>query len=163
MFKFRAYFFVLIFTLALLVPVASVYAQSSSNSSFWCLGGIFCNDSSSNSNSGSATNSGTNPATNSGTNPATNAGGLKNPLTGVNDLTTLLGKILDAVIAIGTVVVTIMLVYCGFLFVIAQGNEEKIRDARSALLWTVIGALVLLGAKVIQGVITATVASLGTS
>jgi heme/copper-type cytochrome/quinol oxidase subunit 2 len=90
-----------------------------------------------------------------------NGGGLTNPLGTTSDLQTLLGKVLDAVIAIGTVVVTIMLVYCGFLFVVARGNEEKIREARSALLWTVIGALVLLGAKAIQGIITTTTQSLG--
>jgi hypothetical protein len=82
-----------------------------------------------------------------------------NPLQST-DLQTLLGKVLDAVVAIGTVIVTIMLVYCGFLFVVAQGNDEKLREARSALLWTVIGALVLLGAKAIQGLITTTAQSL---
>jgi hypothetical protein len=85
--------------------------------------------------------------------------GLYNPLQS-NTLQDLLGKVLDGVIAIGTVVVTIMLVYCGFLFVVAQGAEEKIREARTALMWTVIGALVLLGAKVISGVISNTVGTL---
>ncbi len=86
-------------------------------------------------------------------------GTLCNPLQSAT-IQDLLGKVLDAVIAIGTVVVTIMLVYCGFLFVVAQGNEEKVRDARSALVWTVIGALILLGAKVISTIISATVATL---
>jgi len=87
-------------------------------------------------------------------------GGLTNPLGNTCTLDQLLGAVLNALIAIGTVVVTIMLVYCGFLFVAARGNEEKIRDARSALMWTVIGALVLLGAKVIAGIISATVQTL---
>lgn len=86
-------------------------------------------------------------------------GFLENPLS-VDTLPELLGAILDGIINIGVVVITIMLVYCGFLFVVAQGNEEKIRDARSALLWTIIGALILLGAKSIQLVISATVDTL---
>ena len=94
-----------------------------------------------------------------GTSNCGGGGALTNPLSSCT-IQDLLGKVLDAVIAIGTVVVTIMLVYCGFLFVVAQGNEEKIRDARSALVWTVIGALVLLGAKVIEGVISNTVGTL---
>ncbi len=49
-----------------------------------------------------------------------------------------------------------MLVYVGFLFVAAQGNEEKIRSARSALVWTLIGGLILLGATAISKVIQAT-------
>jgi hypothetical protein len=53
-----------------------------------------------------------------------------------------------------------MIVYVGFLFVAAQGNEEKIRSARSALVWTVIGGLILLGAKAIALVIEQTVSTL---
>jgi hypothetical protein len=68
-----------------------------------------------------------------------------------------LNKILDFVIKIGGVVVVLMLIYVGYLFVVAQGKEEKIREARSALLWTVIGALILLGSKAIAIGIEATV------
>lgn len=60
-----------------------------------------------------------------------------------------LNKILDFVIKIGAIVVVLMLVYVGYLFVAAQGKEEKIREARNALLWTVVGALILLGSKAI--------------
>ena len=53
-----------------------------------------------------------------------------------------------------------MIVYVGFLFVAARGNEEKIRSARDALMWTVIGGLILLGAEAISLVIQATVKTL---
>ena len=89
---------------------------------------------------------------------------ITNPLGGISDLPTLLNAILKFVATeLGPVIVTLMLVYCGFLFVVAQGNDEKLRDARTALLWTVIGALILLGAAALQSVITATVNGLGTS
>lgn len=68
---------------------------------------------------------------------------------------------MDFVIRIGTVVVILMIVYVGYLFVVARGNESKITEARKALLWTIIGALVLLGAKAISSGILATVQSLG--
>lgn len=42
-----------------------------------------------------------------------------------------------------------MMVFVGFKFVTAQGNETKISEAKNMLLWTVIGALILLGAKAI--------------
>jgi hypothetical protein len=51
-------------------------------------------------------------------------------------------------------------VYVGFQFVAAQGNEEKLRTARNALIWTIIGGAVLLGAEVIMRVIQATANSL---
>ncbi|MDO8514664.1 MAG: hypothetical protein Q7S50_03920, partial [bacterium] len=64
-------------------------------------------------------------------------------------LSSFLTSILRLVIQIGAVVVVLMLVYVGFLFVVAQGNESKLTTAKTALLWTVIGALVLLGAQAI--------------
>jgi|SRR3989344_1348012 len=66
-----------------------------------------------------------------------------------NCLMNFLNKILDFVIKIGTVVVILMLVYVGYLFVAASGEPGKLETARSALLWTVVGALILLGSKAI--------------
>ncbi len=63
---------------------------------------------------------------------------------------------------IGTVIIILMLVYVGFLFVTAQGNDSKISEARTALLWTVVGALILLGAQAISLGIQSTVQALST-
>ena len=82
-----------------------------------------------------------------------------NPLN-VSTLQDLLGKVLDAFVQLGTIVLTLALIWCGFLFVAARGNEEKIRSARTALMWTIIGGLIILGAKGIQTVITQTVSSI---
>ena len=84
---------------------------------------------------------------------------IANPLK-VQSLQQLLGILLDAAIQIGSIILTIALIWCGFLFVAARGNEEKISRARSALVWTIIGGLILLGAKGIQTVITSTVSGL---
>lgn len=70
-----------------------------------------------------------------------------------------LGALLDAVIKIGSIVLMLVLMYSGFQFVAAQGNEEKISKARNALMWTVIGGLILLGAKGIEVVISSTISS----
>lgn len=92
---------------------------------------------------------------------------LANPLgtkcnsTNTDCLGAFLGSILDFVIRIGTVFVILMLVFVGFKFVTAQGSDTKITEARGMLLWTVVGALILLGAKAIQVGITATVKALG--
>ena len=84
---------------------------------------------------------------------------LVNPLK-VDSLEGLLTLILEAVIDIGTIILVLAIVYVGFKFVIAQGSEEKIREARSALVWTVIGGLILLGANAIMLVIRETAANL---
>jgi len=78
----------------------------------------------------------------------------------VSDLNSFLRAILEGVIDIGTIVLIMMLVYVGFLFVAARGNSEKLQGAKSALVWTVIGGLILLGATSIQLVIQGTVDAL---
>jgi len=103
------------------------------------------------------------PNTNTGTNVT-----LLNPLSGVdcsrgngNCLSSFLLNILDFVITIGSIVVILMLVLVGFKFVVAQGVPGKIEEARTMLLWTVIGALVLLGSKAIAMGVQATIRALG--
>lgn len=88
------------------------------------------------------------------------SGGLTNPLKDIDTLPEFLNAILGGIVQIGTIILIMMLVYVGFLFVAARGNAEKIQGAKSALLWTVIGGLVLLGATSIQLVIQGTVNSL---
>jgi heme/copper-type cytochrome/quinol oxidase subunit 2 len=94
-----------------------------------------------------------------GTNTGSNVT-LINPLQGGTSLESFLNNILAFVIRIGTIIVILMLVYVGFLFVAARGEPAKITEARSALLWTVVGALILLGAQAIAIAITATVKAL---
>ena len=88
------------------------------------------------------------------------SGGLINPLRGVDSFPDFLRAILGGIVEIGTIVLIMMLVYVGFLFVAARGNAEKLQGAKSALVWTVIGGLILLGATSIQLVIEGTVNSL---
>ncbi len=63
-------------------------------------------------------------------------------------------------VQIGAVVVTLAIVYAGFLFVVARGNPEQLNKAKTTLFWTVIGAMVLLGAQVIASVIENTIKKL---
>jgi hypothetical protein len=87
-------------------------------------------------------------------------GGLTNPLGSIDSLPKFMEAILGAIVTLGTIVLTLAIIYVGFLFVKAQGNAEQISAARSALLWTVIGGLILLGAETVGLVIGNTVESL---
>lgn len=82
-------------------------------------------------------------------NPNNTGTQLLNPLQGGTSLESFLNMILSFVIRIGAIVVVVMLVYVGYLFVVAQGSDSKLTEARKALLWTIIGALILLGAQAI--------------
>jgi len=98
----------------------------------------------------------------------TNTGGsggtvLINPLGAGTTLNSFLLSILNIITnTIGPVIVILMLVYVGFKFVTAQGSDSALTEARKMLLWTLVGALVLLGAKVIAIGIQATVQALST-
>ncbi len=88
------------------------------------------------------------------------AGTICNPIPNVTSLNDLLKDILQGVIKIGIPIITLALIYSGFLFVTAQGNSEKLKSAKKALLYTVIGAAVLLGSWAIAQLIHSTVSSL---
>lgn len=101
-----------------------------------------------------------------GVTPPAGGGGatkLVNPLKDIDSLDKLLLAFLDkVVIPLGLIFLTLMIVYVGFLFVMAQGKDEKLQAARSALVWTIVGGLILLGSKAIALFIGATGAALGT-
>ena len=50
--------------------------------------------------------------------------------------------------------------YAGFLYTTARGNVSQIEQAHAALLWALIGGVVVLGAKVIVEVVQGTVEGL---
>ncbi len=84
---------------------------------------------------------------------------LTNPLK-VNSLGELYKNIFDIIIDIGYVVVAFFLLLSGFKFVTAQGSETKLEDAKSTFYGTIIGAVIVIGAKTIYVVLEAVVKSL---
>jgi len=82
--------------------------------------------------------------------------GLENPINS-ETIQQLLTAILKIVVEIGVVVLVMAIIWVGFMFVKAQGEPAELEKARKAFLYTVIGAGVVLGAKVIQEAIKATV------
>jgi len=83
----------------------------------------------------------------------------KNP-TDYDTIQDLITAIIDVVIYIMTPIITLMVIYTGFLFVQAQGNSGKLEQARTALMWTIIGAVIVLGAKGIALAVQSTVTSI---
>lgn len=137
----------LILTLLLAVFVSPVFihAQNSGDG-----GGI---------NGGDGT--GGNPGDGTGGNPGGTTGGLTNPLKDINSIYDLIEKILsNIVLPIGSVVVVILVIYSGFLFVTAQGNESKLETARRNFLYVLIGAAILLGSWAIALAIKGTLCNI---
>jgi len=95
----------------------------------------------------------------SGTGSNGSGGIIQNPLkSGVNNFYDLVKLIINnIVIPFGSVVIVLMIIFAGFQFVVAQGNEQKITDAKQTLLYAVIGAVILLGSWAIAGIIENTI------
>ena len=117
--------------------------------------------SSANTNSGSGnsvnTNDGGGNSNNGGGN--TNSGGstqLKNPLKS-QSIEDFILKIIDVLLVLALQIIILYIMYVGYLFVTAQGDSGQISTARSALLWAVVGGVIVLGAKVIVAVIQGTI------
>ena len=97
-----------------------------------------------------------------GPNTDPSKGKIIDPLGGkFKDVPELIKTILEGAIRIGLPVVALAIVYCGFLFVAARGNSEKLIKAKDALLYTIIGATILIGSWAIAKMIQATVTGLG--
>ena len=69
----------------------------------------------------------------------------------------------DLIFLIAVPIIVICIIYAGFIFVTAGGNETKIGKARTVITWTIIGAGVLLGAKAIELAIQNTICALDTT
>jgi hypothetical protein len=94
-----------------------------------------------------------------GTGGGTPPGTIRNQLSSP-DLQTFFLNVIEIIVTLGTYVLVVAIIYVGFLFVTAGGNEKKIGDARNALFYTVIGGAILLGAWVIATAIANTVTAL---
>jgi hypothetical protein len=92
------------------------------------------------------------------TDTSSGSGTLANPLK-FKSLDELLTGLLNAAIQLGTILLTLALIYTGFRFVAARGNEEKISQARTALMYTIVGGLIILGATAIKEVLQSTISS----
>lgn len=83
---------------------------------------------------------------------------IQNPLgsnnTSVQDV---LIKVMNLVATVGAVVVVFFIIYSGFKFVTARGNESELTKAKDIFFATIIGGAILLGADVIANVVVNTV------
>lgn len=88
---------------------------------------------------------------------APNPGAIKieNPLK-FNSIQDVVLAATTAATTIGFYVALFFIIYSGFLFVKARGNETELKNAKKTLLYTLIGTAVLLGASVLANVIKGT-------
>ena len=89
-----------------------------------------------------------------------NAVQLQNPLKS-ESLIGFFNDILNVIMVFAVPIIVFFIIYAGFKYVMARGNPGEIETANRALLYAVIGGVIILGAKVILTVIGGTVDALG--
>lgn len=81
---------------------------------------------------------------------------LQNPLR-FDSIGDLIDAILDIIAILAVPVIVFFIIYAGFLYVTARGNEQQVSKATQALTWAVVGGVIILGASVLIDIIQATV------
>jgi len=68
--------------------------------------------------------------------------------------------VIDILLTFALPLIVLYIMYAGYLYVTAQGNPAKVTEARTALLWAVVGGVIVLAAKIIISVIQSTATAL---
>jgi hypothetical protein len=65
------------------------------------------------------------------------------------DLPTLVGRFIAAALGLLGVILVILIIYAGFLWMTAQGNEEKVKKAKGMITNAVVGMILIFAAYAI--------------
>ena len=82
-----------------------------------------------------------------------------NPLKNVNTLEDLMPLLAGLISDLAAIAAVFFLIWSGFKFVVARGNPGKLDEAKSNFFYGVIGLAIMIGAKVIEEIISNTLTS----
>jgi hypothetical protein len=85
---------------------------------------------------------------------------LQNPLK-ANSIREVIFLAVDIAIYIGTIFAVLAIIFVGFKFVAAQGNETKLKDAKTWFMWIIIGLAILISSKVMVEIVKTTLINSG--
>lgn len=86
-------------------------------------------------------------------------GSFSNPLT-VDSVPDFISKALKVMVMVALPIISLFIVYSGFMFVLARGNEGMLSEAKKNFFYVIIGAILILGAWVIATLIGGTISQL---
>lgn len=66
------------------------------------------------------------------------------------DLATVVGGVIYGIMALLGIIFVVLIVYAGFKWMLAQGEEQKITEARSLIIHSIIGLAIILAAYAIS-------------
>ncbi len=82
-----------------------------------------------------------------------------NPIGAFSSIPALIAAIVNVFLIIAVPIIVFFLIYAGFLYVTAQGNPMKIQQAHKALVYGLVGGVIIIGARVITAIVQNTVTS----
>ncbi len=85
---------------------------------------------------------------------------LQNPLGNVRTINDFIAAIIDIILLVAYPVLVLAFIWIGFQFVMAQGNSTKLDKVKQNLWYTLLGALVIIGAKAISLALDGTIRGL---
>ncbi len=88
-----------------------------------------------------------------GLNQTLSVDGLNNALTKNSDLSITIGTIVGAVLAFVGVIFLILMIYGGFLWMTAQGNDQQVEKAKNLITAAIIGLIIIFAAYAITAYI----------
>lgn len=77
-----------------------------------------------------------------------------------NTLQELLTTLVDILMLLALPVLTLAFLWAGLKFILAKGNPEELKTAKMNILWTIVGAAIVIGIKVIMTIVEGTVTKL---
>lgn len=89
-----------------------------------------------------------------------NCGGancLQDPLGGSQrDIPGFLSEVLRIIVRLGIPIAVLFIVWAGFKFVIAQGSEDKLKEAKKNLAYTLLGVAIFIAASLLVEIVSGT-------
>jgi len=85
---------------------------------------------------------------------------IQNPLKS-DTITGFLLDIIDILLVLSVPVIVFFIILGGFKLVMAQGKDDKLKDAKASVLYAVVGGVLILAAKIIVELIKVTLQQFG--
>ena len=95
---------------------------------------------------------------------AATSGGIESPLRPeFSSIPKFIEGALKVLVMVALPIISLFIVYSGFMFVIARGNESMLTEAKKNFFYVIVGSILILGAWVIATLIGGTAAQLTNS
>ena len=80
-----------------------------------------------------------------------------------NDLPTIIGNLIAVLLSVLGIIFVVLVVYAGFLYLTAAGDDEKVKKAKKLLTQSIIGLVIIIAAYAIASYVIDALSEVATS